>query len=54
MLLFKQDLGGGLNKIGANLLGVEDLGLKVLLGFVGVTTFESFLITSPIGHRGLY
>lgn len=53
-LLFKQDLGGGLNKIGANLLGVEDLGLKVLLGFVGVTTFESFLIASPIGHRGLY
>lgn len=28
-IVIKQDLGGGLNKIGMNLLGVEDLGLKV-------------------------
>lgn len=29
IIFIQQDLGGGLNKMGMNLLGVEDLGLKV-------------------------
>lgn len=36
IMFIKQDLGGGLNKMGMNLLGVEDLGLKVSQAFVRV------------------
>ena len=52
-LIIKQDLGGGLNKIGMNLLGVEDLGLKVSWASV-VPRCDLILNAYPVGHRGFY